>query len=240
MFTYFLQSELGGPIKIGKTKRSPDSRRRGCQTGNPESLIVIGTINGNHEGSLKRRFCADCTRPRGEWFHLSEQLLLYLKGKGFNPRPETPRQLQPAPLAEDHYLAEAIRLFPGDFYDSDDIDAFEYRVMKAIENSCDQSYCDGYGRGCNCEKCCASRSFSAIRESEPIGLIFDEDLLAIGVIIRRDSLGHRAGESLEELIDAYEQFDINGTVGLRVFSWSRQRGIKDEQIARRWSDALHT
>lgn len=86
-YVYFMQSEGGGPVKIGKAD-DPERRRRELQTGRPDTLIVLGTIrcrNDNAayelENDLHKRF--EHYHLNLEWFELGPELAVYLAGKGF-------------------------------------------------------------------------------------------------------------------------------------------------------------
>ncbi len=78
-WTYFIQSGVDGPIKIGFTsKEDPQERLRDLQTGNPEQLHLIAIIAGNVERELHEQFKND--RISGEWFHPSPELLTFING----------------------------------------------------------------------------------------------------------------------------------------------------------------
>lgn len=67
-FTYFIQADIGGPIKIGKTN---DIRGRieTFQVGCPFRLVVLATAPNSgetSERSLHKRFASQ--RVHGEWF----------------------------------------------------------------------------------------------------------------------------------------------------------------------------
>ena len=66
-WVYFIQSERGGPIKIG-VATNVKARLDQLQSGNWEKLVVLGTLAGSfkHENMLHRHFAA--TRLLGEWF----------------------------------------------------------------------------------------------------------------------------------------------------------------------------
>lgn len=74
MYTYFIQAEEGGLIKIG-TAISPLFRLRTMQTGCPLKLRLIGLTDGDRlfERGLHKKF--EGTRVHGEWFEPSEELL---------------------------------------------------------------------------------------------------------------------------------------------------------------------
>lgn len=71
---YFIQSERGGPIKIGRAI-NPEQRLKQCQTGSPERLVLLAVISGGRdlERSLHARFAA--SRLRGEWFKPTPELI---------------------------------------------------------------------------------------------------------------------------------------------------------------------
>jgi hypothetical protein len=77
---YFIQSESGGPIKIGWTGAlSPQRRLNDMQTGRADNLVALGILPGTRETEsfLHRRFAAD--HVRGEWFNPSEDLLWFIR-----------------------------------------------------------------------------------------------------------------------------------------------------------------
>lgn len=75
-FTYFFQSDQGGPIKIGVTG-DVVRRLRMVQNGHPYRLRVVGLMEGNHEVELFRRFAAH--RLCGEWFRPMFELREFIR-----------------------------------------------------------------------------------------------------------------------------------------------------------------
>ena len=75
-FTYFIQSEKGGPIKIGYTTQDPNKRLRDLQVGSPAKLKLLGVIKGNKERALHHKFTTE--RSHGEWFEPSTKLVDYI------------------------------------------------------------------------------------------------------------------------------------------------------------------
>jgi hypothetical protein len=75
---YFIQSEYGGPIKIG---HSFDVKKRlgSLQTGHPDKLILLGSFYGSQydEHELHEKFAP--YRIRGEWFQPTEPILEKIK-----------------------------------------------------------------------------------------------------------------------------------------------------------------
>ncbi len=75
---YFIQSEHGGPIKIG---RADDLAKRlvGLQTSRPDELVVLVAVPGtvSQERELHDRFAA--FREKGEWFSPCPELMGLIK-----------------------------------------------------------------------------------------------------------------------------------------------------------------
>lgn len=76
-YTYFIQAEAGGPIKIGKA-HNPIHRLKSLQTGNSKKLRIIRLIKGDVEGQLHERF--EHLRQLGEWFKCDPELNKFLFG----------------------------------------------------------------------------------------------------------------------------------------------------------------
>lgn len=76
---YFIQGELTGLIKIGWTVKAIKHRLIGHQTGSPDLLKVLKTVNGsrNYESHLHETF--KHLAVRGEWFKPEEDLLRFIK-----------------------------------------------------------------------------------------------------------------------------------------------------------------
>ena len=69
--TYIIQGCDGGPIKIGKSSNVQD-RLVALQGGRPRTVGVVGTIDGDVEAELHKRFAA--YRMCGEWFRVSKEI----------------------------------------------------------------------------------------------------------------------------------------------------------------------
>lgn len=78
---YFIQSEIGGPIKIGYSN-DPNRRLNEIQNMSPFRLQILGTIPGNMEleASFHQKFASD--RLWGEWFEPSVPLLKIITALG--------------------------------------------------------------------------------------------------------------------------------------------------------------
>ena len=81
MYLYFIQGELTGLIKIGKTERSPTERLRSFQTGSPDKLLLLKSVrypkDQNYEKEVHDRFAH--LRTHGEWFKPDDDLLLFIE-----------------------------------------------------------------------------------------------------------------------------------------------------------------
>lgn len=74
LVVYFIQSEHGGPIKIGTSRLGGvRSRLKSLQGGNPERLVILRLVLGGPrlEKRLHRQFASDRVRPGCEWFNPS-------------------------------------------------------------------------------------------------------------------------------------------------------------------------
>lgn len=74
---YFVQA-ASGPIKIGFTTKTPESRLSELQVGSFEELTLMGAMPGSQRQELEihRRF--EHLRIRGEWFRASPELSLFI------------------------------------------------------------------------------------------------------------------------------------------------------------------
>jgi len=79
-YVYFIQSEKGGPIKIGFSEK-PESRLNNLQTSHPDKLIILGCIKGDQsmERELHKRFSKYRIRQDGEWFNPGLELTAYIR-----------------------------------------------------------------------------------------------------------------------------------------------------------------
>lgn len=78
MFTYFIQAESGGPIKIGKAV-DVAKRLASLQTGSVEKLVVLGWFDGDREREFHAQFAA--FRVSGEWFAPDSSLVGFVIDK---------------------------------------------------------------------------------------------------------------------------------------------------------------
>lgn len=76
-WTYFIQSEGGGPIKIGFTTREPEQRLLQLQTGAPTKLRIVGLIPCNREKELHKKFAKH--HSHGEWFNPAKQVISFIE-----------------------------------------------------------------------------------------------------------------------------------------------------------------
>jgi hypothetical protein len=115
---YFIQQGRDGPIKIGFSQESPESRLASLQTGNPVKLRLLGYVEGDvpEEKAYHTKFKKE--RLMGEWFKASERLVSEIKrlpflkrgGRGVSCGNEIPWHK----LTEEEKLLERIRELEDD------------------------------------------------------------------------------------------------------------------------------
>ena len=76
---YYIQAKEGGPIKIGYTKYTAESRLSAFQVGCPVKLIIIATHPGGAEREKEIHEIFDLYRTHGEWFWYSSGLADYIE-----------------------------------------------------------------------------------------------------------------------------------------------------------------
>lgn len=72
-YTYFIQCEHGGPIKIGSTLDDPLKRLKAIQANCPYRLVLLGILTGIHQEANAHKQWADA-RLHGEWFEPTDDL----------------------------------------------------------------------------------------------------------------------------------------------------------------------
>ena len=78
--TYFIQSVLGGPIKIGISS-DPPRRLKTLQTSCHQKLQIIAMLDGDQEKEIHRQFSH--LRTYGEWFEAVEELTQWIRTNDF-------------------------------------------------------------------------------------------------------------------------------------------------------------
>ncbi len=81
---YFIQSGDGGPIKIG-TSKNPSARLKTLQVATAETLVLLGSIKGNHLTERQWHNDHKAHKITGEWFHPDDSLLDAMKQAGVRP-----------------------------------------------------------------------------------------------------------------------------------------------------------
>jgi len=76
---YFIQSKEFGAIKIGYTSGSVSKRIEDLQVGNPDQLLLVGTIPGGFADEKKVHYRFKDSRIRGEWFKDTHVLRNFIK-----------------------------------------------------------------------------------------------------------------------------------------------------------------
>lgn len=80
---YFVQCGKDGPIKIGCSD-DVEKRIAQMQIGCPYELALLWQIKGDNEDEASLHEQWKHEKVRGEWFHPSEQLLLYINREASN------------------------------------------------------------------------------------------------------------------------------------------------------------
>lgn len=75
---YFIQQEISKAIKIGTTEQDITKRLRTIQTGSSEKLILRGVTHGGEREEQILHIRYKKYRLHGEWFQLSEDVILSL------------------------------------------------------------------------------------------------------------------------------------------------------------------
>lgn len=84
-FVYFMQAGEGGAVKIGFSATSVERRIKGNQVGCPQTITLLGVIEGNT--ALEKRFHKAFRRfaIRGEWFEPHPRLLALIAKISWSP-----------------------------------------------------------------------------------------------------------------------------------------------------------
>lgn len=112
---YFIQSEHGGPIKIG---RADDLAKRlvGLQTARPDKLVVLAAAPGTvqHERELHGLFSTH--RDKGEWFHPAPEIMTFIQlvvNKGTEAFTVTVRDDTQSVTRHEMHTVTPIRSYPN-------------------------------------------------------------------------------------------------------------------------------
>ena len=84
-YIYFIGAK--DKIKIGYTKNSIEKRLKQLQTGNDETLVLLGYIRGglDEEKMLHKQFSNYRIRKNGEWFEPSAEIIDYINKNNSKP-----------------------------------------------------------------------------------------------------------------------------------------------------------
>ena len=76
---YFIHSNALNAVKIGRSN-DVGARVRTLQTANPESLLLLATINGEdwEEKQLHKKFAHLLIKGRREWFQCTAELMIHI------------------------------------------------------------------------------------------------------------------------------------------------------------------
>ena len=80
MFTYFIHSPKLEAIKIGRSIK-PAKRFDSLRTANPDSLVLLGTVDGDRENEFHVRFSEYRMDSKREWFSMGPALMDFLKAE---------------------------------------------------------------------------------------------------------------------------------------------------------------
>ncbi len=85
---YFVQQGKSGPIKIGITRGSMQTRLGDLQVGNPCTLRCLATMDGGDslENLLHMKF--HTLHLRGEWFRPKKPLIEFIRQNGTSYKPK--------------------------------------------------------------------------------------------------------------------------------------------------------
>lgn len=75
---YYIGCSQTEAVKIGFTAGKPEARLSALQTGSPTKLVLIATHRGTIEDERKLHAQFEADRRRGEWFNLSEELVMHM------------------------------------------------------------------------------------------------------------------------------------------------------------------
>jgi len=79
---YFIQGKDSKRIKIGYTKNDPEKRLASMQTGSPDTLALLFTIEGSLRDEAKLHWYFDDLRAHGEWFECKGDLATFISKYG--------------------------------------------------------------------------------------------------------------------------------------------------------------
>jgi len=83
---YFIQQDINGPIKIGYTENNPESRLKALQTGNSNTLTLLGYIDGEEQQEKMIHRFFNGYRINGEWFRPDPFVMDYIFSLIFNQK----------------------------------------------------------------------------------------------------------------------------------------------------------
>lgn len=85
-FIYFIQSGVDGPVKVGYSAARPEKRLAELQTGNPETLRLLGYVGGSEHLERHLHRVLHLWRRRGEWFAPGRDLAFMVRLGGHKIR----------------------------------------------------------------------------------------------------------------------------------------------------------
>jgi mRNA-degrading endonuclease YafQ of YafQ-DinJ toxin-antitoxin module len=132
MYVYFLQSEIGGPIKIG-TAINAKKRLKEIQAVNPYKIEIVALIRGSYKEEKKFHKSFKEHRLHGEWFEPVESLNKLVKNLGIC---NMGAAIQEKPLKDSVVKMLTMRQEGKTFQQiADEFQVSRQRIHQLIENS---------------------------------------------------------------------------------------------------------
>jgi hypothetical protein len=97
---YFIQSPDSGFVKIGFTEGDVHHRLKALQTGNPNTLILLGSITGTKKDELDLHKKFSPLAVNGEWFRLDGPLAEFVRQRLTTADNGCPPEPEPVPVPE--------------------------------------------------------------------------------------------------------------------------------------------
>lgn len=228
-FTYFIQGDTGGNIKIGKAKDVP-KRLKDLQCGSGSRLVLLAVLKGDRESRLHQQFSS--SRRHGEWFAPTRDLIdfiLSIPRPRHNPRPirgladslESLAEVNavnhcgkgewiPASEFEDwaHQFACEIKDDCERWVEDDQAEQdHDTATVEELEESEDVAIMVAEEENCGCDACGFHYSRSALREMRLLGFVYRPGMLCAVAALPKSPTVKEA--IIRRVADAYEGFDVN-------------------------------
>lgn len=87
---YFIEGRHTGLIKVGFTEHDPKVRLRDLQTGSPDTLSLIGVVDGDQKLERELHDSFVLFWHHGEWFEPCYEIRTYLEDNNLLDAPYSP------------------------------------------------------------------------------------------------------------------------------------------------------